>query len=289
MKNISELYMKTLSYNSIEEQKRHTYIEQSINTKWGIDRMFEQFEKFLKQNHDREANLIFRGVSDATHKMFNSLQRAYLCDGVFYGDYLTNIIEKVKNWNNEVLKKYLKSINIDSEKNELAYLSLLQHHGLPTPLLDFTRNPFKALYFANENTEKYCYNDDEEDLRNYFSIYYINEDFLLSKNLVIDLERNDIDFNSLVESIYLVKNESIIGNSLNIIAQEGLFLLNTSHKLDLISVLKKLDGNDGKRFFPGYNIHKSLGPFVREKLRERGITKQSLFPNLNELKNEIFF
>jgi hypothetical protein len=85
---------------------------------------------------------VFRGLSNSTYGLETSLNR--LCRNKF--DLENSLLRNFKKY------AFLEIANPD---NFWEIVSLAQHHGLPTRLLDWTISPYIALHFATEKYKDY--------------------------------------------------------------------------------------------------------------------------------------
>ncbi len=85
---------------------------------------------------------VFRGLSDSSYRLETSLMR-------LGGPYLRLEKNLLRNF-----RKYAQS-EVDKIVSFWHLLSIAQHHGLPTRLLDWTYSPYIALHFALSNLQRF--------------------------------------------------------------------------------------------------------------------------------------
>lgn len=93
----------------------------------------------------------FRGLPDADWQLFSSLSR-----------YLHSFVPDKASWRSReerALRIFRRKAHIylqdrDALHDDLRCLALMQHHGAATRLLDFTKSPFVAAFFALESASR---------------------------------------------------------------------------------------------------------------------------------------
>lgn len=298
-----------------------------INTIEELDRWFENVKAFENDISSNDATaLIYRGVKEAKHKLYTSAQRLWILENLNqWGkyDFLDFVKTMIINANKNVLINKVFSLYYSNPKTnrDFPILSLLQHYGAPTPLMDWSYNQNVAFYFATEKLDTFSYETDK--IENYFSIYRINKRNYITELLnIIDFDYGKYpsidDFKKTVQdqdiknsnfifyiSDFEEKGESIgkrkgsknlmirtdkpytLTYNQNIIPQEGLFIFNPYAEKTLEDIFNQNIFQDGVNLnlkpFDCFNIHKDLAKYLRRKINViHQINKPFIYPNLNE-------
>lgn len=207
---------------------------------------FSGFHRLLRNYNPRVH--IFRGVSSPGHKLIPKIGRNVrhlYSDFYTYETILMNQFKKLS-------VPYLTRI----PENEWEWLAIAQHHGLPTRLLDWTRNPMVAGFFAVNND----YNND--------SIIFATDSRQFDAN--IDFSYEPYVYDELVDEVRIFEPNHIVPR---IITQNGLFTVHSAPS-------KPLDANQSITL-DKIVITSSFKKELRNTLDVYGINKATLFPGLD--------
>lgn len=169
----SHMQLPFFSPNHISEyestlQKSNSFDQINIDTIEHFDKIYEEYKA--------KTLFLFRGQREAKWRLYSKLQRHWILDKLSdkVGGYQALIEQMVENGRNDFNIKYLETLGEqhDDADNDIAVLGFLQHHGCPTPLLDWTYKFQNALYFGLDGLEN---KERKREIDDYFSVYFIEE------------------------------------------------------------------------------------------------------------------
>ncbi|MEA5018160.1 MAG: FRG domain-containing protein [Erysipelotrichaceae bacterium] len=218
------------------------------------------------------ANFIYRGVGDKCYELLPKLNR--VC-----GHNLQLEDSLLRNF-----KKYAYA-DIAECQSFWQILTLAQHHGLPTRLLDWSYSPLVAAHFATEEIDKYdkdgmiwCV-DYEAIIQQLPKSLMINLDDFRSKLFSLDmLERlahNFDDLKKLSDKPFVIFFEPSSMHN-RIINQYALFSVMSDASANLNDVLNTYKEHCFKIIIP-----KEIKLEIRDKLDYINISERMIYPGLD--------
>jgi len=169
--------------------------------------------------------------------------------------------------------------NLEIPVQNGAFFNLVQHHGYPTPLLDWTYSPYVAAFFAYRGISNSA--AAKADPTDKVRIYVFDQDQWSSDYPQL--------FNLAVSSLHVSISEFIAIDNERMIPQQA---TSTVTNVDDIEAYIRSKEFPGKTYLSAIDLPKSERKQVIEELSYMGITAGSLFPGLDgaceELKERFF-
>jgi len=236
---------------------------------------WKEYKNFVD---DLSENWVFRGQGSANWRLENAIERTDFVhlNKTIEADFLSEFQRGARNY----LSKD------ETPEHLIEWLALMQHHGAPTRLLDFSKSPFIASYFAFEQCSS--------TPGRHISIWAVNINYLKAKALSAlepiygeELQKNG---RRITESLF---SEIFHQNNCSLIFPVEPFRMNRRYSLQQSIFVST--GNSYQPFmeqlhFLGSEISKAVlkieMPAVLQKevlrdLQKMNLNRASLFPDLD--------
>lgn len=253
--------------------------EEHINT---IDHL-------IRRLNELPNNFVYRGHSDSTWDLDSTLERVL---GSKWS------AENARKFEDRSLSTFMSKYHIyngaeHTPTSKLCWLSVMQHYGTPTRLIDFSESPYIALYFALETYSPLSNKDISLFALDYTSIMEQSIKYIMTKDSGFKETRSSISSNPdrIFEQVVdrfsydiLWITEPLELNA-RIDRQSGTFLLSGNREKTINSIINsKIYEN-----CPMYKItiDKSLYTNCYALLRKMSINSKSIYGDLSGLARSI--
>ena len=230
---------------------------------------WEEYKNWVANNSQNNYQFLYRGQADSGWFLQPSLYR--INPNINLNIYVDNIIPEI---HNQLTSKGFEYYNLQDINSFNNFLAKLQHHGFPTPLLDWTYHPFIAVHFALEEFS--------QTNSNLFSIYAFDYIKWITNNY------QPIDLLNPNQFVSTFKPSNF--NNPRLITQQS--ILTMTNVLNIEDYLNNASQGLTHPYLYKININRSEINIINADLFQMGITKEKLFPDLDNicsnLKNNFF-
>lgn len=234
-------------------------------------------------------NYFYRGQADSCWALQSSLER------VVGSNWSSDNARKFEDFS---LKNFCSKFHLYDRENiqpssKLAWLSIMQHYGVPTRLVDFTESPYVALYFAleasapSQKRDMALYAIDYSAVMDRSIEHIRSKDSGFSETRATLFERQDEVFDQVVDrfayDIAWIGEPKLLNTRLD--RQAGSFLLSGNRGMRIEEVLNSslYSSVDMRKIV----IKGNLVEGVFSLLRKMNITSKSLYGDLDGLARSI--
>jgi len=236
---------------------------------------------------------IFRGILEK-HPLKTTLER--VCK---YWDIPLNRLPYIeKQLIREIKRKAFGfGIPLPKEEDTIWWVSLMQHYGAPTRLLDFTYSPYIAAYFA---FEKLLFDNKKKESAVVWAVQHewtnLYKEQIKDKELLKDIAASKsgvLDKLKLFDPDKPRKPSIMQVNALylhdRITAQQGVFLLPTDISVSFMENFKSVPGYQNKNMVKKLILPKTIMDNALAELQKMNISRHSLFPGMGGLAESLSY
>lgn len=232
---------------------------------------WENFKKYISKLGNKK--FLYRGQKEAWR-----LRTSFHRTG-------RNDVQRFISEDIQILHKHLSArtkhvFNLENGNENGAFFNLVQHHGYPTPLLDWTYSPYVAAYFAYQNVTREDVNSATS--KNKVRIFLFDQE-AWKTDYKQHLHLSTANLHLSIGEFMAIENERMIPQ------QAASTVTNID---DIESYITVCEQARNKTFLQAFDLPLSERDKVLHELRYMGITAGSMFPGLDgaceEFKNRHF-
>ncbi len=229
----------------------------------GMEQNWESYKKWIAEATRNNRRNYYRGQSDSKWNLKTTFHRNAEFKGISLAHYFGTIMNDV----NYQVAAFEAPINFQNNAEYSTFLGKLQHHGFPTPLLDWTLSGYVAAYFAFKSAPIQPKSTDKVsvfifDIEGWSQVFGSTTNFLGADQFVSDFVP------------YATGNQRML-------RQMG--VTTSTNVSDIESFILQKGRDVGRDFLWRYDMPASERTVVMRELNSMGINDMTLFPDFDGL------